>query len=67
MQIGENVVDLFYCGGLKYCCTHTRPILCSTVRCGPCRQIAPLFSQLSERYPSAVFLKVNVDEQEVGG
>uniref|UniRef100_A0A915D0B2 Peptide-N(4)-(N-acetyl-beta-glucosaminyl)asparagine amidase n=1 Tax=Ditylenchus dipsaci TaxID=166011 RepID=A0A915D0B2_9BILA len=29
--------------------------------CGPCRFIAPVFDQLSSRYPAALFLKINVD------
>lgn len=29
-------------------------------RCGPCKMIAPLFSQLPSKYPKAIFLKVDV-------
>lgn len=32
--------------------------------CGPCQRIAPLFAELSEKFPTVVFLKVNVDETE---
>ncbi|GAB2227220.1 hypothetical protein Droror1_Dr00009033 [Drosera rotundifolia] len=30
--------------------------------CRPCRQVAPLYSELSEKYPSLMFLTVDVDE-----
>lgn len=30
--------------------------------CGPCRHIAPVFSNLASKYPKVVFLKVDIDE-----
>lgn len=33
--------------------------------CSPCQQIAPAFQQLSEELTNVVFLKVDVDENEV--
>ncbi|KAL5706029.1 TRX [Ranunculus cassubicifolius] len=30
--------------------------------CGPCRMIAPLYSELSEKYTSLMFVTVDVDE-----
>lgn len=32
--------------------------------CGPCQDIAPTVTELSQRYPSVVVLKVDVDEAE---
>nr|TKS13293.1 thioredoxin H-type-like [Populus alba] len=34
----------------------------SATWCGPCRQIAPFYNELSEKYPSLLFLLVDVDE-----
>ena len=30
--------------------------------CGPCRMIAPIFTEFARKYPGVVFLKVDVDE-----
>ncbi|KAH9308789.1 hypothetical protein KI387_036700, partial [Taxus chinensis] len=30
--------------------------------CGPCKMIAPFYSELSEKYPQLLFLKVDVDD-----
>mmetsp|Transcript_20502 Transcript_20502/g.38976 ORF Transcript_20502/g.38976 Transcript_20502/m.38976 type:complete len:105 (-) Transcript_20502:319-633(-) len=30
--------------------------------CGPCKMIAPFFGELSTKYPSVKFVKVDVDE-----
>jgi len=32
--------------------------------CGPCRQFAPVFEQVSEKHPDVVFAKLNTDEQQ---
>lgn len=33
--------------------------------CGPCRFIAPIYHELSNKYPCTIFLKVDVDEMKV--
>ena len=33
--------------------------------CGPCKRIAPVYVELSEKYSSITFLKVDVDEAEI--
>eukprot|EP01018_Ginkgo_biloba_P004316 Gb_24299 [translate_table: standard] len=30
--------------------------------CGPCKMITPFYSELSDKYPQLVFLKVDVDD-----
>ncbi|XP_074555926.1 thioredoxin H1-like [Curcuma longa] len=30
--------------------------------CGPCRAIAPLFSELAEKFPGVIFLRVDVNQ-----
>eukprot|EP00250_Pteridium_aquilinum_P031578 c43869_g1_i1 orf=211-567(-) len=32
--------------------------------CGPCRQMAPAFAELSKKFPQVVFLKIDVDEMQ---
>jgi thioredoxin len=32
--------------------------------CGPCRSFAPVFEQVSEKFPGVVFAKVNTEEQQ---
>jgi len=32
--------------------------------CGPCKQFAPIFESISEKYPDIKFAKVNVEEQQ---
>ncbi|KAJ1388216.1 Thioredoxin-like superfamily [Sesbania bispinosa] len=34
----------------------------SATWCGPCKMIAPYYSELSEKYPSIMFLLIDVDE-----
>lgn len=33
--------------------------------CGPCKKIAPIFVELSEKYPDIVFLKVDAEVGEL--
>ncbi|MFK5984054.1 MAG: thioredoxin [Pseudomonadota bacterium] len=32
--------------------------------CGPCKSFAPIYEELSEKYPDLVFAKVNTEEQQ---
>ncbi len=32
--------------------------------CGPCKSFAPIYEELSEKYPDIVFAKVNTEEQK---
>lgn len=32
--------------------------------CGPCRSFAPVYDQMSEKYPDIVFSKVNTEEEQ---
>ncbi len=44
-----------------------KPVFCDfwASWCGPCRMLAPVFEEISNKYDDkAVFVKVNVDEQE---
>jgi thioredoxin 1 len=33
--------------------------------CGPCRLMAPIFTELSKKFENLIFLKVDVDEVQV--
>jgi len=46
--------------------TETRPIIVDFFAgwCGPCKNIAPYFEQLSEMYKNILFVKIDVDEVE---
>lgn len=37
----------------------------SATWCGPCKIVAPFYSELSEKYPFLIFLVVDVDELTV--
>lgn len=32
--------------------------------CGPCQQFAPVYTEMSEKYPDVVFAKVNTEEEQ---
>jgi thiol-disulfide isomerase/thioredoxin len=41
-------------------------MLFSFCRCGPCKKVAPAIEKLSNSHPNAVFLKIDVDQCQVG-
>lgn len=32
--------------------------------CGPCRSFAPIYEQVSQKYPAVLFAKVNTDQEQ---
>jgi thioredoxin 1 len=47
--------------------TATLPVICDfwATWCGPCRMLAPVFEDVSDRYEGrAIFVKIDVDENE---
>ena len=32
--------------------------------CGPCQQFAPVYTEMSDKYPDVVFAKVNTEEEQ---
>uniref|UniRef100_A0A8C0MHF0 Thioredoxin like 1 n=1 Tax=Canis lupus familiaris TaxID=9615 RepID=A0A8C0MHF0_CANLF len=43
-------------------CSFTKHVFYLSHRCGPCLRIAPAFSSMSNKYPQAVFLEVDVHQ-----
>lgn len=46
-------------------CSFTKHVFYLSHRCGPCLRIAPAFSSMSNKYPQAVFLEVDVHQCQV--
>ena len=47
--------------------TSVKPVFCDFWAnwCGPCRMLAPVFEELSEKYNGqAIFVKIDVDDEE---
>ncbi len=47
--------------------TETLPVFCDFWAnwCGPCRMLAPVFEEISDKYEGqAVFLKIDIDEED---
>ncbi len=47
--------------------TETKPVFCDfwASWCGPCRMLAPVFEEISDKYEGkATFLKIDIDEED---